>query len=287
MEKGIFIGNMQVNRNDNQAEMAEKIESKLVPKSMLFFDVEITEHCNLNCKGCDSLAPLADEEYLNIEECEKDLSRLSEISGGKVEHINILGGEPLMHPHVEEFLGLTRNYFPIGKIVIVTNGILLKSMKQKFWKICKENEIVLGVTRYPLQLDYDWIKNKAEKESVEFQWFGDDRKERWVHTKMDLSGQMNCKESFLHCWNANNCTVIEHGKLYPCPRAAKIRHFNKAFKTNMQVSEKDYLLIENIKSLDEIMLFLANPIPFCRFCCPESHYEESWGVSTKKMAEWM
>lgn len=277
----------KIKMNDNQIEVPEELKSKLIPRSKLFFDVEITEHCNLNCKGCESLAPLAEEEYLDIEECEKDLSRLSEISGGIVDHINILGGEPLLHPYIDRFLTLTRRYFPIGRIVIVTNGILLKSMEQKFWEACKKNEIVLGVTRYPMQLDYGWIINKAEKEGVQFQWFGNDRREHWIHTKMDLSGQMNGTESFLHCWNANTCTVIEHGKLYPCPRVAKIRHFKNVFKANMPVSEKDYLVIEEIKSLDEVMNFLANPIPFCRFCCPKSHYKEPWEISRKIMEEWI
>ena len=130
--------------SDNQTETSWEIESKFIPHSLLFFDIEVTEHCNLNCKGCDSLAPLAGEEYLDIAECEKDLSRLSEISGGIVDHINILGGEPLLHPDIEKFVKLTRMYFPIGKIVIVTNGILLKSMKQKFWETCKENKIEIG-----------------------------------------------------------------------------------------------------------------------------------------------
>lgn len=270
-----------------QEEIPELQKSKLIPRSLLFFDVEITEHCNLNCKGCDSLAPLASEEYLDMGECEEDFRRLSEISGGIVEHINVLGGEPLLHPCVDEFLSLTRRYFPIGKITLVTNGILLKSMGQKFWTACRENQIVLGVTRYPIHLDYDWIRDKAEKECVKFQWFGGNREEHWVHTKMDLSGQMNAEDSFLRCWNANTCTVIEHGKLYPCPRAAKISHFNKAFKTNLSVSENDYLIIKDIKSLNEVMSFLAKPIPFCRFCCPKSHYEEAWEISEKKITEWL
>ena len=273
--------------DNNQIDISEELKMKLVPHSLLFFDIEITEHCNLNCKGCDSLAPLAEEEYLDVAECEKDLRRLSELSGGVVDHINILGGEPLLHPDIEKFMTMTRQYFPVGRIVVVTNGILLKSMEKTFWETCKENKIVLGVTRYPIQLDLAWIKEKAEKEEVAFQWFGEDRKEHWVHTRMDLSGQMDETESFLHCWNANNCTVVEHGKLYPCPRVAKIRHFNKAFKTNLPVSEKDYLVIEEVESLEEMMSFLAKPIPFCRFCKSQSHYEEPWAVSKKIMAEWM
>lgn len=273
--------------NDNQTKNSWEIYSKFKPRPLLFFDIEVTEHCNLNCKGCDSLAPLAGEEYLDPAECEKDLSKLSEISGGMVHHINILGGEPLLHPDIEKFMTLTRRYFPVGRIVIVTNGILLKSMKQKFWETCKENEIVLGVTKYPLQLDYEWIVGRAEKAGIEFQWFGDDRGDHWVHTRMDLSGQMNETESFANCWNANNCTVIEHGKLYPCPRVAKTRHFNSVFKTNMPISDKDYLVIENIKSLEEVMSFLTHPIPFCRFCRSGDSYEEAWAVSEKKIEEWL
>lgn len=35
---------------------------------------------------------------MDVVELEQDLSRLSELANGEVHHINILGGEPLLHP---------------------------------------------------------------------------------------------------------------------------------------------------------------------------------------------
>lgn len=65
---------------------------KIVPRPALFFDVNLCDHCNLNCKGCGSFAPLAKESFLKLEDYTKDAERLSEISGGIVYRINILGG---------------------------------------------------------------------------------------------------------------------------------------------------------------------------------------------------
>lgn len=58
------------------------IIAKFVPRKTLFFDILVTEHCNLNCKGCGSFVPLAKPYYIDITELDKDLKKLSEISGG-------------------------------------------------------------------------------------------------------------------------------------------------------------------------------------------------------------
>lgn len=266
----------------------EEYFKRIIPRPLLFFDIEVTEHCNLNCKGCESLAPLAEEEYLNLDACEKDLKKLSEISNGEVNHINILGGEPLLHPEITQFVKMTRRYFPIGRITLVTNGILTMSMDELFWDVCRENEVIFGVTRYPINLNLDEIEKYVKGKKVKFCWFGGDRRnDGWVHTIIDLEGRMNETESFLNCWNANNCTVVEHGKLFPCPKVAKIAHFNEKYRTNLHISEKDYLEIDKIKSLEEIMNFLARPIPFCRYCRPKAFYVEKWGVSKKDISEWL
>ena len=44
------------------------LAAKFIPRRTLFFDVIVTEHCNLNCKGCGSFMPLADEEYIDLED---------------------------------------------------------------------------------------------------------------------------------------------------------------------------------------------------------------------------
>lgn len=61
------------------------------------------EHCNLKCAGCTHFSSIAKEEYLDIGEFQKDITRISELTNSRARFINLLGGEPLLHPQVEAF----------------------------------------------------------------------------------------------------------------------------------------------------------------------------------------
>lgn len=58
--------------------MAE-IEARKTPKAMLDYEVQLVEHCNLNCKYCAHFCPVAPESFLDVNEYEKDCKRLSEL----------------------------------------------------------------------------------------------------------------------------------------------------------------------------------------------------------------
>ncbi len=60
-----------------------------------------------------------------------------------------MGGEPLLHPKVEQLLLQTRRVFSKADIRIVTNGILLDKMSDSFWETCKTNNISFDITVYP------------------------------------------------------------------------------------------------------------------------------------------
>ena len=102
---------------------------------------------------------MADEEYVDINELASDLKRLSELSAGEVHHINILGGEPLLHPEITKIIEIVRHYFPYGNIYLVTNGVLLNRMDESFWKQCKQSNIVIAPTQYPIKINYDEIQD--------------------------------------------------------------------------------------------------------------------------------
>ena len=63
--------------------------------------------------------------------------------------IRLMGGEPLLHPHVNKFIEVTRKYYPSNDIRIVSNGILIPAMKQDFWDTMKENRIKFDLSKYP------------------------------------------------------------------------------------------------------------------------------------------
>lgn len=260
---------------------------RTTPRPSLFFDVEVSEHCNLNCRCCGSMAPLAEKELLDFEEYQRDLTRLSKISGGVAHHINILGGEPLLHPDITKMLLFAREKFPVGDIRLVTNGILLPQMKQEFWDALKVAKIHLAPTKYPVKVDYDAIQKKAESMGILFSYFGDAQDGPWYHNQIDITGQRNENHSFMHCGNANECGVLSHGKLYPCPKVPKIRHFNKMFHLDLPVTQYDYLdIYREGLTLQDIMEFYCHAVPFCRFCNTFAYHQTRWGISEKRIEEW-
>lgn len=273
---------------DNEIEKTIRtLMMRSTPRPLLYFDVEIVEHCNLNCKSCASMSCLAEEEFLDIEEYERDINRLSILANGEMHHINILGGEPLLHPNVCEFLYLTRKSFPHGIIHLITNGLLLNKQNDDFWKSLRDSDITLAPTRYPVKVDYDIFENRARDEGVKYRLFGSQLQDGyWFHPTMDLSGWRNENHSFLHCWQANNCAVLDHGKIYPCPVVPNIRHFNKRFGTDLHVSEQDSIDIYQVDTVEQIMRFLAHAVPFCRYCNTFQNRQCSWALSKKEIGEW-
>jgi hypothetical protein len=53
------------------------------------------------------------------------------------------------------------------------------------------------------------------------------------------------------------------------------------------VTEKDYINIYKVDTIKEIVSFLHNPVPFCRYCnLNDSTYGIEWEVSKKEISEW-
>ncbi|MBQ8887474.1 MAG: 4Fe-4S cluster-binding domain-containing protein [Candidatus Gastranaerophilales bacterium] len=78
----------------------ELINNKL---HLQYFLYEIVHHCNLNCKGCDHCAPIAEEEYVELKQYKNDLKHFNEINA-----FAIMGGEPLLHPYINEIVKISR-----------------------------------------------------------------------------------------------------------------------------------------------------------------------------------
>ena len=78
----------------------------------LKFEIHLTDHCNLNCVGCNHFSPLADSFYLDITAYKQDCKRIWELTEGNVQEIVLLGGEPLLHPNLKEIFSISSKYFP-------------------------------------------------------------------------------------------------------------------------------------------------------------------------------
>jgi MoaA/NifB/PqqE/SkfB family radical SAM enzyme len=263
------------------------IKGKRITK-LFPIEVHITEHCNLNCKGCNHFSSLAEEEYLDPGQFEKDFKRLAELSKDYFA-IKILGGEPLLHPRVTEFFDIARGLFPTTPIQVTTNGILLTGQPEEFWRSCSKNKIIISISQYPIKLDKKEIKKKAVAHRVKLMFNGTTSEERMCKLPLDLTGSQDMKKSFQKCaisWGC--CVTLRDGRIYTCCIAAHIKFFNEFFKQNLIVSDRDYVDIYKVNSKDEIIEFLEQPFPFCRYCnISDTKFSLRWGISKKEITEWI
>ncbi|GHU61509.1 hypothetical protein FACS189445_3590 [Spirochaetia bacterium] len=260
---------------------------KLKPKKELNFEIHLTDHCNLNCKGCGHFSPLAEEKYLDIDIFERDCARISYLTNRCIHHIDLMGGEPLLHPQLTQILDIARKYFD-GTINIVTNGILLLRQPKDLWQCCKDNAINIIISAYPININRTEIKIIAEEYGVDIEFRGGNMKE-WFRFVYDVKGgTRNIKSNFKICAFANAFFYLEDGKLATCGTPLLIKHFNKYFNQKLKTSEHDYIDIYKANNIHEILTFLSKPIPFCRYCKPREMVNGvvEWGISKKEISEW-
>jgi len=259
--------------------------------SELFFAVHLVEHCNLNCAYCEHFSPIAEKYFLSIESFSSDIERLGKIFGNHCKKIVFNGGEPLLHPNINDFLVVARKNFISGRILVNTNGILLDKMPTEFFITCKENNIRIIVSKYNINLNHKEIFDKVQKYGVKINFFENfDKttdKNSFCYKPLDLEGKQDYKLNFLMCQNANKCISLREGKLFPCNFSAYKYHLNRKFGLNLEESEKDYINIYSNYNKEEILELLTHPIPCCRYCLPEKIIRKPWKISTRKIGEWI
>ena len=105
---------------------------------------------------------------------------------------------------------------------------------------------------------------------------------------LNLNGTEDIRTSFELCYKSNYCIMLDEGKIYTCSTIPYIKHFNKYFGTNLEVSENDYIDIYSVENVEEIFDFLCKPMPFCRYCNVKGLvYNIKWGKSKKEISEWI
>ena len=264
---------------------------RLKPQSKLnYFCLHMVDHCNLNCKGCDNLAPLAQPYFENLEVFEKDFKRLSELSQGNIDSIGLMGGEPLLHPDLIKFFPIAREYFPKSNIQLITNGILLLKQNEEFWRAAAESKIEIITTKYPINIDHDLIKRTAKSHRVKFKYYSSTGTilKTISFLPFNIEGTSNEYDSFTKCHHANTCVFLRNGRMFPCSIAPNIHHFNKYFNQNLLLSEKDSIDIHAAASMNELLEFFAKPIPSCKYCSVNKRrFRLPWGTSQRNINEWL
>jgi len=276
-----------------------KIAHKLTPRpcDRMWIEINLVDNCNLNCQMCDHFSQLVKKPYfLNLEVFEHDMKRLAELSENHIDIIKLQGGEPLLHKDVNKFIEITRSLFPKCIIYFFTNGLLLLKAenyaKGNFWQCCKDNDVTIQLTEYPINLDIQAIEDKAKEYGAKIQIFGEvaDRVrgkiKRSTKHPFDLKGNVE-KHQFISCYHLNETITLRNGRLFTCSIIPYANYFNEAFGQNLEISDENSIDIHKAKNYDEIAEFVAKRVPFCNYCDIKNRRTMQWARSNREIGEYL
>ena len=270
---------------------AERL-TKMAAKSKL--DVQVCDHCNLRCAGCLHFAPLAEEHFLDLDEYARDLERLAAVKNidGYFGSVVLMGGEPLLHPHVVEVVHTTRAQLPKQRITLCTNGLLLKHMDSSFWDALVECGVSLLISPYPIKLDYEGLAELARSKGVQTSFTADitrtaKDKEVFVRLALDPEGKQDPTQSFTTCPFGGCYLQLSRGAIWPCQVSALHGAFSRRFGYDMHSEADDSLSLDAIASVSDIEEFRRRSHPMCRHCNNDGLTIAPWERSRLAAEEWL
>ena len=252
-----------------------------------YLEHHLVDHCNLNCNGCSHFSPLCEPWFEELGDFERDFRKLAEISDQKVGIIRLMGGEPLLHPNINQFLMVCRELFPLTHIELVTNGLLLKKRKAEIVDTCNNYGITVCISHYGL-IDY----NEA---LAGFKYPRCYTKENNMYNLcFDVTGSQDNVDSYNKCdMHHYSWYYFQGGKFYPCCVLGNIHFFNEYFKDQLPnpiyTNEDDMSISVYNHTIEEIEEFLKTPRDVCKFCNVNIRHttEHPFAVSNKDIHEWI
>jgi MoaA/NifB/PqqE/SkfB family radical SAM enzyme len=233
----------------------------------LSVEYNLTEHCNLTCYACDHASPLLPKKFASVDEFSRDFTALAQVFHSK--QLRLLGGEPLLHPQLLEFLTEARRIRVADEIVLITNGVLLHEAPDKLWKLINE----LWVSAYPgvrRRLNDADCAEICETHDVRFHLMRVESFNRTIiNNRIDDSKLV--KTIFRNCKLAGeiSCHTVHEGRFYKCAIAPFMGPRLALRGITFDNRETDGVSLHNNPKLYEDLdrcLNGSTPLAACSYC---------------------
>lgn len=239
------------------------VDGKIVPQFAC--QAEIVSHCNLACRDCNHLSPIAPKGFVDPEALGRDFAVLAKYYQPLM--VCLAGGEPLLHPDIVAVINAVRASGISQRVRVLTNGVLLPRMKDAFWESVDD----LDISIYPSsKIDTSLIeryKDQAKAFGVQLEIY-DFQEFRRAFSRQGTDDRALVERIYRACKAAHvwGCHYIEAGMLYKCPQSAFIGRM-----LGLSGSEKTrdgIRLRDEPGFLDELYAYLTSPEPLqaCRNC---------------------
>jgi organic radical activating enzyme len=276
--------------------------------NLFLVDFYITHHCNMNCDSCNRFNNYNFKGHKDWRPYAQQYEKWAQNT--KIQWINILGGEPLLHPDITGWIKQVRQWWPTSTLTVFTNGTMLNKVPNLYDTV-KENNCILYICTHNKHIQDNIFKELDKFFPVEYSVHEPDpdvvnsvvftrkiitdKNGVCVHVKpsttMHPSTLLLKNDVFkLHnsdpvrahsvCWNAQ-CHHFIDGKIYKCGMVPLLAEFNTQYL--IDVNEVDLALIQNpggytfeeaSSNQDEFLHYLKNHIEHCKFCPEELTFRD-------------
>jgi hypothetical protein len=142
------------------------------------------------------------------------------------QNVRIMGGEPLLHPDLEDIVEVTRFYWPDSTVELITNGLLVNRITPELLDSMKRNCVTATVSRHFDDPHYDklysFVLEKFEQAGIPCT--GQMSVWNWMKCyRIDEMGrampyQSDPQKAWKICYVRNLCATLINNKLYRCPQ---------------------------------------------------------------------
>jgi organic radical activating enzyme len=241
-----------------------------MPRNRLWrpaIEFNLTEHCNLSCTHCDHASSVMPSKFADLKSFTRDIETLSTVLQAR--ELKFVGGEPLLHPQLLDFLRVAKDVQIANRLLLVTNGVLLHKVPDELWELIDG----MWISIYPgikYRFDWDWIQQKANEYQI-FVW----RKETPEFAQRSLIEEMKNEEFvrmvFENCDLAHleSCHTIYEGRYYICAPSVWTEQRLALHGVTFTNRESDSVAIHDNPNLyDDLDNLIRTPEPLdaCRYC---------------------
>ncbi|MFA5856305.1 MAG: radical SAM protein [Candidatus Pacearchaeota archaeon] len=217
----------------------------------------ITNKCNLNCKGCFARRAMKDNPGdISLEEYKNAVFNFLK-KGGK--QINILGGEPLLHPQLRKILDFNRENKI--KTTVYTNGYFLKNFSKEDFidiklriSLCSQEMMnkeikKLPITDIPIDANFMISKKTTLNELLDCANYVEKNYNCKVFFIFSMREMDNKDQEFFDD-TKNTMSVIDYKKL--------VHRFLEEYNGNMKIHISKRGVFESTKTLPDTKCRFAN-----------------------------
>jgi organic radical activating enzyme len=239
--------------------MAHQITGGAIVSDTL--EVDIVDQCNMSCRACSHLSPVAAKRTVSADDVRRDLERLAPCYHART--LRLLGGEPLLHRSLAQLAAAATSTGIADEICLVTNGILLPGASDEIWRSVQRIEVSIYPGRQWSMREMERVRAQAQQfgvivELVEHDRFQETYLER-ANDDADLVRRIYRTCQLVHVWGCHN---VREGWFYKCPQAHILpaRIDANIAREGVDLSRSDLFTALAGYLEDE------RPLDACRFC---------------------